>query len=51
MTMSELQQAVIEAAPPPRAPVIDFALAALDWPAPGLADRIDVLERAAMDAA
>ncbi|MDG2528941.1 hypothetical protein [Caulobacter endophyticus] len=49
--MAELAEAAIEAAPPPRPPVIDLALAALDWPAPGLADRIDVLERAALDAA
>jgi len=49
--MSERLEAAIEAAPPPRPPVIDLALAALDWPAPGLADRIDVLERAALDAA
>ena len=49
--MAELAEAAIEAAPPPRSPVIDLALAALDWPAPVLAEHIDVLERAALDAA
>ncbi|WP_158278092.1 hypothetical protein [Caulobacter endophyticus] len=49
--MAELAEAVIEAPSPSRPPVVDLALAALDWPAPGLADRIDVLERAALDAA
>lgn len=51
MTMSELLEVVIEAAAPPRLPVVDLGLAALDWPAPGLADRIDALERIALDAA
>lgn len=50
MMMAERLEAAIEATPPPRAP-IDLALAALDWPAPGLADRIEALERAAPDAA
>jgi len=49
--MAELLEAVVPAAPPLRAPVIDLALAALDWPAPGLADRIDALEQVALDAA
>ncbi|WP_164467371.1 hypothetical protein [Caulobacter flavus] len=49
--MSELLETAVETAPPPRAPVVDLGLAALDWPAPGLADRIDALERAALDAA
>ena len=50
MTMAERSETLVEAVQPPR-PLIDLALAALDWPAPGLADRIDVQERVALDAA